>query len=98
MADNMLVATLQNQKTMFLRSTGALDEADSGFAPAEGMFTVAQQVAHVAQSLDWFVDGAFQREDGPNLDFAGADQEIRKISGCRQLPSKHNRNAALIGV
>ena len=32
------------------------------------MLTVAQQVAHTAQTLDWFIQGAFRRE-GFDLDF-----------------------------
>jgi len=53
----------------FNRSTRVLDEADSGFRPAESMMTAAQQVAHAAQTLDWFVEGV-SRPEGFNLDFA----------------------------
>ena len=74
-----LVMILESQKEMFQRSTGALEEADSGFAPQNGLFTAAQQVAHVAQSLDWFIEGAFERPDGPDMDFAGKAQEILKV-------------------
>ena len=44
---------LLSSKDFFERSTRVLDEADSGFRPREGMMTVAQQVAHTAQTLDW---------------------------------------------
>jgi len=43
----------------FNRSTRNLTEAHSNFAPAEGMMTAAQQVAHVAHTVDWFIAGAF---------------------------------------
>ncbi len=43
----------------FDRSTAALTEEDATFTPTEGTFTAAQQVAHAAQTIDWFVDGAF---------------------------------------
>lgn len=75
-----LVCSLEQQKVMFDRSIGALQEADSGFAPADGTFTVAQQVAHVAQTLDWFVEGAFDRDDGPDSDFEGHAREVRKVT------------------
>jgi uncharacterized damage-inducible protein DinB len=52
----------------FERSTRVLDEADSGFRPREGMMTVAQQVAHTAQTLDWFIEGV-SRPEGFNLNF-----------------------------
>ena len=53
---------LDSAHEFFNRSTRNLTEAHSTFAPAEGMMTVAQQVAHVAQTIDWFVEGAFRPE------------------------------------
>src|SRR6202041_2128990 len=55
-------------KEFFERSTRVLDEAASGFRPLEGMMTVAQQVAHTAQTLDWFIEGA-SRPEGFDLNF-----------------------------
>lgn len=63
-------------KEYFDRSTRALEEADSGFAPQPGLFTTAQIVAHVAQTIDWFLDGAFATE-GFNLDFEKMDADVR---------------------
>ena len=60
----------------FNRSTRALTEAESGFAPAEGMFTAAAQIAHVAQTIEWFVDGAFS-PDGFSMDFESMDKQVR---------------------
>ena len=56
--------------------TRALEETDSGFAPQAGMFTVAQMIAHVAQTVDWFMRGAFAPA-GFNLDFESLDKEVR---------------------
>lgn len=53
---------LDSAHEFFNRSTRNLTEALSTYAPAEGMMTVAQQVAHVAQTIDWFVEGAFRPE------------------------------------
>ena len=61
---NQLLAS----QDFFERSTRVLDEADSGFRPREGMMTVAQQVAHTAQTLDWFIEGV-SRPEGFNLNF-----------------------------
>lgn len=52
----------------FERSTRVLEEADSGFRPKEEMMTVAQQFAHVAQSMDWFIEGV-SRPEGFDLNF-----------------------------
>jgi uncharacterized damage-inducible protein DinB len=56
------VIELQSAREFFNRSTRGLTEAHSNFAPAEGMMTAAQQVAHVAHTIDWFVEGAFRPE------------------------------------
>jgi uncharacterized damage-inducible protein DinB len=55
-------------KEFFERSTRVLDENDSEFRPRDEMMTVAQQVAHTAQTLEWFLDGATKPE-GFDLDF-----------------------------
>ena len=46
----------------FNRSTRNLTEAHSAFVPAEGMMSAAQQVAHAAHTIDWFVEGAWRPE------------------------------------
>jgi len=63
----------------FDRSTRVLEEGNSTFAPQAGMFTVAQQVAHVAQTIDWFIEGAFAPA-GFNMDFATLDANVRAVS------------------
>ena len=63
------VAELNAAQDFFNRSTRNLTEEHSTFAPAAGMMTVAQQVAHAAQTIEWFIAGAF-RPEGFDLDFA----------------------------
>ena len=75
----ILVEELRAGKYFFDRSTDCLLEEHSGFAPAEGMMTVAQQVAHVAHTYDWFVEGTF-RPEGFNLDFEDHDRAIGAIT------------------
>jgi uncharacterized damage-inducible protein DinB len=71
-----VLAELQSAREYFNRSTRNLTEAQSTFAPAEGMMTASQQVAHVAQTIDWFVEGAF-RPEGFDLNW----EEHAKIVG-----------------
>lgn len=59
---------LLSSQEYFERSTRVLVEADSGFRPREGMMTVAQQVAHAAHTINWFIDGV-TRPEGFDLDF-----------------------------
>jgi uncharacterized damage-inducible protein DinB len=73
----ILLSQLSSMKEFFGRSTRVLDEADSGFTPQPGMFTAAQQVAHVAQTIDWFMAGAFA---GFDMDFERMDKEVRAVT------------------
>ena len=86
---------LLSSKDFFERSTRVLDEADSGFRPQEGMMTVAQQVAHAAQTIDWFIEGA-SRPEGFDLDFhqhALALEKITSLAAARQLLETAYANA-----
>lgn len=82
-------------KEFFERSTRVLEEADSGFRPNEAMMTAAQQVAHTAQTLDWFVEGA-SRPEGFNLDFeklAKELEDVTSLSAARQMLEAAYKNA-----
>jgi uncharacterized damage-inducible protein DinB len=88
---NQLVAS----QDFFQRSTRLLEEADSGFRPREGMMTVAQQVAHTAQTLDWFIEGA-SRPEGFDLDFekhAQALETVTSLAAARQTLAAAYANA-----
>jgi uncharacterized damage-inducible protein DinB len=61
MAQQALIE-LKSAHEYFNRSTRNLTEAHSTFVPAEGMMSAAQQVAHVAHTIDWFLEGAFRPE------------------------------------
>ncbi|MGD0872859.1 MAG: DinB family protein [Bryobacteraceae bacterium] len=80
---NQLLAS----KDFFERSTRVLDEADSGFRPQEGMMTVAQQVAHAAQTLDWFIEGA-SRPEGFDLDF---EKQAKALGGITSLAAARQK-------
>jgi uncharacterized damage-inducible protein DinB len=88
---NQLLAS----KDFFERSTRVLDEADSGFRPREGMMSVAQQVAHTAQTLDWFIEGA-SRSEGFDLDFAKhakALEGVTSLAAAREMLETAYANA-----
>ena len=74
-------------KQFFDRSTRVLEEVDSQFRPNDGVMTVAQQVAHTAQTVDWFIEGAGRRE-GFDLDFekhAKALEAVTSLTAARQM-------------
>ncbi len=62
------VAELKRTEQFFDRSTRALSEEHSGVRPAPGMMSAVQQVAHAAQTIDWFIEGEF-RPEGFDTDF-----------------------------
>lgn len=64
----------------FATTTACLQAGDADFAPRPGMFSVAGQVAHVARTIDWFMDGAFVRNDGFDLDFATHNAEAQAVA------------------
>ena len=90
-----LVTDLQMSEQFFERSTRCLTEADSTFRPAEGMWTTAQQVAHAAQTVEWFIEGA-SRPEGFDLDFekhAVAVQGITSLTEARKWMTKAYEDA-----
>jgi uncharacterized damage-inducible protein DinB len=79
MAKEALLGQIAAVQEYFDRSTRVLEEKDSGFAPKEGMFTAAQVVAHVAQTVEWFIQGALAA-GGFDLDFERLDKQVRAVT------------------
>lgn len=79
MADHPFAMSVEHMKQFFDRGTSCFDEKDSGFAPRPEMYTVAQHVAHTAQTVEWFIDGAFSSK-GFNLDFNAHLSEVKKVT------------------
>jgi uncharacterized damage-inducible protein DinB len=75
------VAELSSAQEFFNRSTRNLTEAHSSVMPAAGMMTAAQQVAHTAQTVEWFMEGAF-RPEGFDLDF---EKHAKATGACTSL-------------
>lgn len=78
----MLHGQIASMKEFFERSSRALEEADSEFAPKPELFTVSQLVAHSAQTIDWFMQGAFAPE-GFGMDFEAMDKEVRSVKSLK---------------
>ncbi len=85
MKKEAMIQELNSTKEFFDRSTRPLTDEHSAFAPKEGTFTAAQQIAHVAQTVEWFFEGAF-RPEGFSTDWEKMAQEIlavQKVSDAR---------------
>ena len=83
MTPEALIAELRGTQEYFNRSTRTLTEADSSFAPVEGTWTVAQQIGHVAQTVDWFIEGAF-RPEGFDTDWPKIQEEIARVQSVNE--------------
>ncbi len=62
-----LTRELQMVEKHFTTTLSAFGDDDAGYAPGPELYTVAGHVAHVADTVDWFVEGAFR--DGWDMDF-----------------------------
>ena len=82
MTPQVLAGQVRGIKEFFDRSTRCLTEAHAHYKPTEEMMTVAQQVAHVAQTFDWFIEGAFHRPDGFDMDF---ENHMKPVLACSSL-------------
>lgn len=79
MANEDLTRQLQAIQGYFEKTISCFSEADGPFAPKDGMFTVAQHVAHAAQTVEWFLEGAF-RPGGMDMDFESLEEDVRAIT------------------
>ena len=73
-----LVKELESTRTYFKRTLSAFDMEDEGFAPSPELYTVAGHVAHAADSVDWFIEGAFG--EGWDMDFEGLIAKAKDVT------------------
>lgn len=81
-----LLNELNASEEFFNRSTRNLTEEHAGHRPAKDMMTSAQQIAHVAQTIDWFLDGA-SNSKGFDMDFEG---HMKKIAAIQTMAEARN--------
>lgn len=93
------VTELETTRKFFLTSLSTFGEEDSGFAPKPGLYSIAGHVAHTAQTIEWFVDGAFG--DGWDMDFDQHIAEAREVesleAATRALVAAFERAVEVIG-
>ena len=77
MATNHYALPIMQALEFLSRTCSVFEEENSEYAPTPGQFSVAQHVAHVAQTIDWFMEGGF-RDEGFDLDFATHQVKVRE--------------------
>ncbi|MDE2754012.1 MAG: DinB family protein [Gemmatimonadota bacterium] len=72
-----LVIQLKTSHKYMKSTISIFEEEDAGFAPQPELYTVAGHIAHAADSVEWFVEGAFGK--GWNMDFDGLIAAARAV-------------------
>ena len=75
--ESNFVTQLETSYKYFRSTIAIFEEGDAGFAPRPELYTVAGHIAHAADSVEWFVEGAFGA--GWNLDFEGLIAAARAV-------------------
>jgi uncharacterized damage-inducible protein DinB len=78
-----LLKELDSVQEFLFRSVSCLSEEDSGFVPREEMLTVAQHVAHMAQTIEWFMEG-MMRPEGFDLDFDSHWDKVKPVTSLEE--------------
>jgi uncharacterized damage-inducible protein DinB len=76
-----LIAELESANKFFNKTIECFEEGDSDFAPDPELYSVASHVQHAADTIEWFIEGAFG--EGWNMEFeehvvASKDQKSLK--------------------
>lgn len=62
------VIELEGCQKRFKTTVSIFEEADASFSPNPDLYSVAGHIAHTADSVDWFVEGAFGKGWDMNFD------------------------------
>ncbi len=77
-----LVQQLESTQKFFKTTLSVFESEDGGFAPFPELYTVAGQVAHAADSIDWFIEGAFG--DGWDLDYDASIAKAKAVTSLQE--------------
>ena len=77
-----LVQQLESTKKFFNTTLSIFVPEDGGFAPYPELYTVAGHVAHAADSIDWFIEGAFG--EGWDMDFDALIARAKKVTSLEE--------------
>lgn len=67
---------LQSERSFLMKIVAGFKPEEGDFAPVEGMMSVAQQIRHIADTVNWFRRGAFEGEF--NMDFTALEARLRE--------------------
>lgn len=73
-----LASVLESTHTYFRKTLSTFAPEDAGYAPNPELYSVAGHVAHTADSVDWFIEGAFGT--GWDMDFDSMIAKARAVT------------------
>jgi uncharacterized damage-inducible protein DinB len=84
-----LVMDLKGTQKFFKTTLSVFEPEDAGFAPSPEVYTVAGHVAHAADSVDWFVEGAFG--EGWDMDFDALIAKAKAVTSLEEAVAWFDR-------
>lgn len=95
-----LAKELENDLKFFKSTVSIFEQADAEFAPKPELYTVAGHIDHTADTVDWFIEGAFGK--GWDMDFeaiVARSKAVKSIADAKQhLDKAFARAAEVIGA
>ena len=84
-----LIRQLEGARKLFGTTTSVFDAMDAGFAPEPILYSVAGHIAHAADSIDWFMEGAFG--DGWDMNFEELIARARAVTALEEATAWMDR-------
>ncbi len=84
---------LRSSREFFERTIACLQEEDGTFETGKGGFSTIQQIAHAAQTVDWFLHGV-QPGNAFQTDFAALEAELGQVKNLQGAKSWFERSMA----
>ena len=91
-----LVKELESTQKFFNTTVSVFEPDDAGFAPYPELYTVAGHIAHAADSIDWFIEGAFG--DGWDMDFEGLIAKAKEVTSLQEATEWLDRSFVNAGA
>jgi len=89
-ASDGLIKELESTQKFFKTTLSVFEPDDAEFAPYPELYTVAGHVAHVADSIDWFIEGGFG--GGWDMEFEASIAKAKAVTSLQEATEWLNRS------
>jgi uncharacterized damage-inducible protein DinB len=87
-----LVQEIKSAQRFFKTTLSVFEPDDAGFAPSPELYTVAGHVAHAADTVDWFIEGAFG--EGWDMEFDALIAKAKDVTSLEEATEWLDRSFA----